>query len=91
MIQKFVYSPKKKWISHNTNLKKWPRTQDLNPLYIANSAVFLTNRNIYTNFNNRICKNPLPILSPKNKGFDVDDINDFKEIEKIIKSGQKIF
>ena len=90
LIKKFIFCPKKKWITHNINKKKWPRTQDLKPLYVANSAVFFAKRQIYENHNNRICKNPLPILSEMNKTFDIDNLNDFNQLIKILKSGKKI-
>ena len=90
LIQKFIYNPKKKWISHQSSKKKWPRTQDLEPMFVANSGAFLANRKVYIKDNNRICKNPLPIVTHKEKGFDVDDINDFNNLKEILKSGQKI-
>jgi len=90
LIKKFVFSPTKKWISHNNSQKKWPRTQDLKPLYVANSAVFFAKKNVYVKNNNRVCNNPLPIISDTNKSFDIDDMDDFKKITKIIKSGQKV-
>mgnify|MGYP001206890094 FL=1 len=90
LIQKFIYNHKKKWISHKSNKKKWPRTQDLDPMYVANSGAFIAKRKIYLKDKNRICKNPLPIITPKAKGFDVDDINDFKYLKEILKRGQKI-
>ena len=90
LLQKFIYSPKKKWISHKNNKKKWPRTQDLEPMYVANSGAFIAKRRIYLKENNRICKNPLPIITQRGKGFDIDDINDFRNFKEILKSGQKI-
>ena len=47
LIQKFIYNHKKKWISHKSNKKKWPRTQDLDPMYVANSGAFIAKRKIY--------------------------------------------
>ena len=76
------FSPTKKWISHNNSQKKWPRTQDLKPLYVANSAVFFAKKNVYVKNNNRVCNNPLPIISDTNKSFDIDDMDDFKKITK---------
>lgn len=84
-LNKFIFY-KKKWISHNRKIKKWPRTQDLKPMYIADSASFIANRKIYITNSDRICENPLPIVTKKNKGMDIDDINDFKNLEKILRS-----
>ena len=47
IIQKFLFSKKRGWISHNASNKKWPRTQDLETIYVANSAAFIADRNIY--------------------------------------------
>ncbi len=90
LIQKFIYSPKKKWISHENSKKKWPRTQDLDSMYIANSGAFIAKRNIYLKDKNRICNNPLPIITSKSKGLDIDDMYDFKNLIEILKSGKKI-
>ena len=51
---------------------------------------FLQKKNVYVKNNNRVCNNPLPIISDTNKSFDIDDMDDFKKITKIIKSGQKV-
>ena len=59
-------------------------------MYIANSGAFIANRKIYLKDKNRICNNPLPILTHKAKGFDVDDLNDFENLKNILKSDQKI-
>lgn len=90
LVQKFIYNPKKKWISHENSKKKWPRTQDLDPMYLANSAVFLARRNIYKKFKNRICSNPLPILTDELKGFDVDNLKDFNHLKNLLRNGKKI-
>ena len=87
-IQKFLFSKKKKkWISHNIKNRKWPRTQDLNILYYANSAAFMASKNVYLKFNNRLCNSPFPITTKLNQesGFDVDNIEDFNKLkEKIL-------
>ena len=47
VLQKFLFTKKRGWISHEIKKKKWPRTQDLEIVYIINSAAFLTKREIY--------------------------------------------
>lgn len=89
-IQKFIFSLSKKWISHDSSKKKWPRTQDLEPFYIANSAAFLTKRNIYIKEKNKVCNNPLPVLTKEHKSFDIDNEEDFQSLITKIKSGKKI-
>ena len=60
-------------------------------MYVANSGAFIAKRRIYLKENNRICKNPLPIINQRGKGFDIDDINDFRNFKEILKSGQKLY
>ena len=86
IIQKFITDKKGNWVSHNYQKKSWPRTQDLPPLYIVNSAAFLCERKIYIKEKNRLSKKPLAIKSRINSGFDIDSIEDFK----ILKNGSYI-
>ncbi len=82
-IQKFVFL-NKKWISHNVKKRKWPRTQDLKPIYIANSAAFIASRKVYINRKDRICSNPLPIVTNDKKSLDIDNLEDFKKLKNIL-------
>ncbi len=84
-IQKFIYREDKKWISHNYNKKKWPRTQDLLNSFILNSAALIAKRSVYIRNKDRLCKNPLPIVIRSNSGFDIDDLEDFNYIKKNLK------
>tara|TARA_B100000575_G_C23121086_1_gene648793 strand:- start:611 stop:1327 length:717 start_codon:yes stop_codon:yes gene_type:complete len=84
-VQKFIYREDKKWISHNYDKKKWPRTQDLLNSYILNSAALIAKRSVYELNRDRLCKNPLPIISRSNSGFDIDDLEDFNYIKKNLK------
>ena len=81
LIQKFVLNHNYNWVSHDYKRKKWPRTQDLKPLYIINSAAFLSFRDVYIKEKDRLCKNPLPIISRRNSGFDIDTLEDFIELK----------
>ena len=44
---------------NNTTDIPWPRTQDLEPLYEINHAIFLAKRSVYTEQKNRIGQKPL--------------------------------
>tara|TARA_B110000014_G_C20082822_1_gene566035 strand:- start:425 stop:1159 length:735 start_codon:yes stop_codon:yes gene_type:complete len=86
-VQKFLYSKRKKWISHNTSKRKWPRTQDLNELYSVNSGAFIASRSVYLKLNDRLCNAPFPIVSDSSQqsGFDIDNLEDFNTLkEKIL-------
>lgn len=90
VVQKFLYSKKKGWISHDFKRKKWPRTQDLEKLYIANSAAFIAKKKIYKINKDRLCKNPFPIISGPGSGVDIDDYVDFKNLRLKLQSQIKI-
>lgn len=81
LIQKFMLDIGGNWVSHNYMKKKWPRTQDLKPIYVINSAAFLSSRDIYINEKDRLCKKPCPILSRRNSSFDIDTLEDFIEFK----------
>ena len=83
LIGSYVLNKKYKWISHNMKKKKWPRTQDLSPLYIVNNAAFIANRNVYKICKNRLDSFPLPILSRKGSDLDIDNKHDFDYFKKI--------
>ena len=87
-LQKFIFN-NKKWISHVKSKKKWPRTQDLTPMYVANSAAFIASKKIYLNNADRICSNPLPIVSTDDKGMDIDDLKDFKRLKHLMLNDKK--
>jgi CMP-N-acetylneuraminic acid synthetase len=83
VMQKFIIDENNKWISHNYNRKKWPRTQDLKKIYIMNSAAFISSRKTYLTRNDRLCNKPLPIKSRLNAGYDIDDYEDFKNLKDV--------
>ncbi len=85
-IKKFIFSKKKGWVSHNYNEKKWPRTQDLELCYSVNSAAFIAPREVYLKNKDRICHNPIPIISRDESGLDIDDIKDFNNLKKKLKN-----
>lgn len=63
-------------VNNNTNLP-WPRTQDLEPLYEINHAIFLAKRDVYTQMANRIGKKPLLFLMDELHSKDIDWEEDF--------------
>ena len=80
IIRSFIYNATtNKWLSHNMSKKRWPRTQDLDNIYLLNSAAFITKRKVYTKLKDRVGRNPLPFESYKNayEVFDIDSKKDF--------------
>ena len=59
-------------------------------MYVANSAAFIANREVYSKDHDRICSNPLPIVSKLNKSMDIDDLNDFENLKYLLKNVKKI-
>ena len=85
-IQKFLFRKRdNKWLSHNRAKKKWPKTQDLEDCYEVNSAAFIATREVYLKQKDRLCDNPLPIISRNNSGFDIDFMEDFNYLKEKLK------
>ena len=83
-LQQFLWDEEQQqYISHNRNLKRWPRTQDLKPFYELNSAMFISSRQNYLTYNDRLGENPYKYELPKLKSFDVDWQEDFEITEMI--------
>jgi CMP-N-acetylneuraminic acid synthetase len=74
-------------INYDRTIEKWPRTQTLEPIHEINSAVFLTNAQIYQKLDNRIGQNPYLYPLDKIQGFDIDWEDDFKIAQAIVQSG----
>lgn len=90
LIQKFLFSVKKGWVSHKEKEGCWPRTQDLDKIYVANSAAFIAPIFVYKKFNNRLCRSPKPILLQNEiDGFDIDNLKDFINLKKRLKANDK--
>ena len=76
LIGTFIINDSFKWVSHNYNKKKWPRTQDLKDHFSVNNAAFIAKKSVYIKNNDRLCKRPLPHVTEKGKGFDIDTEED---------------
>jgi CMP-N-acetylneuraminic acid synthetase len=72
-------------VNNNTNLP-WPRTQDLEPLYEINHAIFLAKREVYTQMANRIGEKPLLFLMDELHSKDIDWEEDFVIAEMMYKN-----
>ena len=83
-IDSFLVNEDNKWLSHDRNKKKWPRTQDLKKMYMINNAIFGAKRHVYTKLNDRLGKKILPIITPKLLDLDIDYLEDIKILKKFI-------
>lgn len=68
----------------NYNLKKIPRTQTIEPIYIETSAFFMFKRDVWKIHKQRIGFKPYMALVGKIEGIDIDWPEDFEFAEKIL-------
>lgn len=85
-IQNFVWSKEQNDIVNRKGTLRWPRTQDLSPLYEIDSALFLCPKEIYLNEGDRVGKKPYLLVQESHHSFDVDWEEDFKLAELIYKN-----
>lgn len=71
-------------IVNNKSASRWPRTQDLEPLFEINHAVFLTTRQIYMQKRDRLGNTVFQYEMNKLKSFDVDWEEDFEICEMLM-------
>jgi N-acylneuraminate cytidylyltransferase len=83
-IQQFLLDAEtNSYINHDRSLVKWPRTQDLKPLYEINHAFYINSADNYRKHGDRIGVKPDLFILDKIKSFDIDWVDDF-EIAQII-------
>lgn len=83
-LKKFIWNDNEP-INYNRDENKWPFTQSIKPLYEVNSGIFLSSRENYQEFNDRIGLTPLYYELDSLKSFDIDWEEDFIIAEAIIK------
>jgi CMP-N-acetylneuraminic acid synthetase len=69
----------------NYSLKKIPRTQNIQPVFIETSAFYIFKRDVWRKEKQRIGNNPYISLVDKIEGMDIDDPDDFEMAEIIYK------
>jgi CMP-N-acetylneuraminic acid synthetase len=84
-IQNFLWSKEKNDLINRLTDIKWPRTQDLMPLYEIDSAFFIASRDVYLKNKDRIGSRPFLMGQTGYKSFDVDWEDDFELAELIYK------
>jgi CMP-N-acetylneuraminic acid synthetase len=67
----------------NYELKKIPRTQTIEPIYIETSAFFIFEREVWTKHHQRIGNNPYMAIVDKIEGIDIDWPEDFHFAELV--------
>lgn len=83
-IQQFIWSSEqKKVINVNRDLNPWPNTQDLEPLFEINHAFYISTRDNYLKYQDRIGINPALYLSEGEKKIDIDWEEDFVFAQRV--------
>lgn len=83
-IQQFLWSAtENKCINHDRSKVKWPRTQDLEPLYEINHAFYINSRDNYLKYHDRIGEKPYLFELDKLHSYDIDWEDDFAIAEMI--------
>ena len=84
-LKNFLLNQEGKLVNNTTDIP-WPRTQDLEPLYEINHAIFLAKRSVYTEQKNRIGQKPLLYIKDEIHSKDIDWEEDFKIAEIMYKT-----
>lgn len=69
-----------------SNINNKVRRQDLEKYYTLNGAIYLSNVNYFMKYKNFYGKRSYAYIMEREKSIDIDNINDFKYAEYIIKS-----
>ena len=75
-------------LNYSENKQKWPITQDIKKLYEINSGAFIANKDIYKRLNNRLGEEPKYFILDKLQSLDIDNLDEFNLVEKILDSLQ---
>jgi CMP-N-acetylneuraminic acid synthetase len=89
-IQQFIWDAEtKQCVNHDRSVVKWPRTQDLKPLYEINHAFYINSRKNYINNSDRIGITPYLYELDRVKSFDIDWEDDFVIAEALYERFRK--
>lgn len=81
-IQGFIWSSSKP-VNYDRRALKWPMTQNIVPLFEVDSGAFISSRDNYVKFKDRIGTNPFLYQQEKIKSVDIDWPDDFELAEKL--------
>ena len=88
-IQNFIWDEEKGDLINREGKLRWPRTQDLRPLYEINSAVFITSRETYKKAGDRVGRSPYLFKLNGLVSIDIDWELDFKIAEILYEAFHK--
>ena len=81
-IRKFLWKNGKPY-NYDYNKQKWPKTQDIEPIFEVNSALFIANKKSYRDLGNRIGEKPFLFKMDSISSFDIDWEYDFMIAQRI--------
>jgi len=81
IIQNFIWDKERNDIINRKGMERWPRTQDLKPLYEINSAAFVASKKIYKENEDRVGQEPFLFELDDIASMDIDWESDFKLAE----------
>ncbi len=73
-------------VVNNTTPLPWPRTQDLDPLYLINHTMFIAPRQVYERDRNRLGSHPYLYVMDEIHSFDIDWEDDFVIAEALYRN-----
>ena len=75
----------------NFDVDHFPRTQDLEPIYMESSGAFVFTREVFETFNRRVGKTPCLVEVEAEEGIDIDTEYDMSLAQALyqLKSGEK--
>lgn len=85
-LQNFLLDAQGKMLNAHVKDNRWPRTQELEPIFEVNHAVFLNSKANYLKYEDRVGLSPFLYEMDKIKSMDIDWEEDFFIAENIYKS-----
>jgi CMP-N-acetylneuraminic acid synthetase len=76
-IRNFIWDKNQNDLINRINNEKWPRTQDLKVYYEIDNAAFLSSRDNYLKYDDRLGNHPFLYEMDGLRGFDIDWEQDF--------------
>jgi len=86
-MKKIEHGKLKNYIKDN---KSYTRRQDIPKAYMLNGAIYICKTKLLIKNRNWYSENTIPYIMDKNTSVDIDDINDFRFIEYLMKEGYNV-
>ncbi len=84
-IRTHIWDKRGQPVNYDRGKMKWPRSQQVNPLFEVNSAIFINSRENYVKLEDRIGLNPYLFEMDQIESLDIDYKDDFLLAESIFR------